>query len=129
MKNKKTALLFLIILFITFPLICQEVTPSGPENEITSSLKTILSSITTIIGSIYIRILALAGLIYNAIKLIVSQNKQEFLKKVYGWIIACFLVNLTPTIINKVFEISDSLKSLQTYSLFDTPSFGSSKKK
>lgn len=129
MKNKKILLFLMIVLFVSFPLICQEVTPSGPESEVTSSLKTILSSITTIIGSIYVRILALAGLVMIGIKLIVTQNKQEFLKKVYGWIIACILVNLTPTIINKVFEISDSLKSLQTYSLFDTPSFGSSKKK
>lgn len=134
MKKKKIILFILMSLTLTCPLISISPTEDStvsaqPEAELRANFKTFIGTIVTIIGSIYIRILALAGLIHSAIKLIITKNKDEFGKKFVAWMIACILVNLTPAVVNRVFEIKDSIKSLQTFSLFDTPSFGNSKKK
>lgn len=93
------------------------------------SFRKILGTILTLIGSPYVRILALASLIYISIKLILTKNKDEFLKRIYGWIIAAILVTLAPSVISKIFQIKDSVQSLQTFSLFNTPSYSETKKK
>lgn len=134
MKKKKIILFILMSITLTCPLISISPTEDSavsaqPEAKLRANFKTFIGTIVTIIGSIYIRILALAGLIHSAIKLIITKNKDEFGKKFVAWMIACILVNLTPAVVNRVFEIKDSIKSLQTFSLFDTPSFGNSKKK
>ena len=134
MKKKKIILFILMSITLTCPLISISPTEDSavsaqPEAELRANFKTFIGTIVTIIGSLYIRILALAGLIHSAIKLIITKNKDEFGKKVVAWMIACILVNITPAVVNRVFEIKDSIKNLQTFSLFDTPSFGNSKKK
>ena len=134
MKKKKIILFILMSITLTCPLISISPTEDSavsaqPEAKLRANFKTFIGTIVTIIGSIYIRILALAGLIHSAIKLIITKNKDEFGKKFVAWMIACILVNLTPAVVNRVFEIKDSIKSLQTFSLFDTPSFDNSKKK
>lgn len=102
---------------------------SDPETQVDNSLKKILGTIVTITGSVYVKALATVSLIYIALKLIISGDKREFFKKVYGWILACFLVVLVPAILEKALSISDSISSLQTFSLFNTPSYSDSTKK
>lgn len=127
MNKKKILFFILLIILLCFSLYAQESTLSDPETALQSNFKTFIGTIITVIGSIYIKILAMASLIMIGIRLILSNNRQQFLKKIYGWIIACILVTLTPSIVNKVFEIADSIKNLQTFSLIDTPSFSNKK--
>lgn len=137
-KMKKRKLIAIFFLLFSMNISClyaaskneeTKLKAAQPETEVENSLKKILGTIVTVTGSIYIKILALSSLIYIATKLIITQDKREFLKKVYGWILACFLVSLTPSIVNKVMQIKDNMKQLQTFSLIDTPSFSEAKKK
>lgn len=127
MNKKKILFFILLIILLCFSLYAQESTLSEPETALQSNFKTFIGTIITVIGSIYIKILAIASLVMIGIRLILSNNRQKFLKEMYGWIIACILVTLTPSIVNKVFKIADSIKNLQTFSLIDTPSFTNKK--
>lgn len=136
MKLKKIYAIFFLIFCINITPVFSAAKPdetkldaTNPESQVDNSLKKILGTIVTITGSIYIKALATVSLIYISVKLILTQDKRAFLKSVYGWILACFLVTLTPAIINKAMSVKDSIKELQTFSLIDTPSFSEAKRK
>lgn len=121
--NKKRILFFVLLIIFTGFLFAE----SGVDDS--NGLKTVLSTIVNVIGSVYVKILALASLTLICLKLICSQDKKTFLKHCYGWIIACLLVNFTPSIISNVFDITTSVKQMQTFSLFNLPSFSETSKK
>lgn len=93
------------------------------ETYVQGNLKTILGTILDVLSSSYIRILATVSLISISVKLIIHKDNREFCKKLYGWMIACILVTLAPAIINKVFSIREKAEMIQTFSLFNTPSY------
>ena len=135
MKKKKILFLIFLVFVIFTPSFSQTtelsdtLSKSKQEKSVESDLKTVLGTIVNICGSIYIKILATASLTYIGINFIISQDKRAFLKSVYGWILACIIIVSIPGIVSGIMNISDSIQSLQTYSLVKTPGYSNIKNK
>lgn len=135
MRRKKILFLLFLSFIIYAPSFSQStdvndtLNKTKQERSVERDLRTVLGTIVNVCGSAYVKVLATVSLLYIAIKLILSQDKRAFLKSIYGWIIACLLITSVPGIVNGVMKISDSIQSLQTYSLIDIPGFSNSKSK
>lgn len=121
---KKKILIFLIIsqIFIlniysqeTSSIVTTEMLQDKGFNSDTSEisqLKTILGTIAQVITSPIIRILATVSLIGMCLKLMITLDKKEFLKKVTGWMVICILISSTPFLLQKFFDVKENLSLL-----------------
>lgn len=126
MKKIKKIICSISLLMIKISLFAQEsllstITETKKEDVVVTSLEKILGTILTIISSVYVKILAIVCCTMIGIRLILTKNTNDAMKKFIAFMIGCFLVVFTPDIIKNIFDISKNMTHFKIISVIQIP--------